>query len=60
MKTKNPTIQKLLEEAANLGLVEIGPDCRSYSVSNAQLEEFVLYVQQQTKLLRFLPATNEK
>ena len=55
----NPTIQKLLEEAANLGLVEIGPDCQSYSVSNAQLEEFVLYVQQQTKLLRFLPNTNQ-
>lgn len=56
----NPTIQKLLEEAANLGLIEIGPDTKTYSVSNAQLEEFVLYVQQQTKLLRFLPATNEK
>ena len=56
----NPTIQKLLEEAANLGLIEIGPDTQAYSVSNAQLEEFVLYVQQQTKLLRFLSATNEK
>jgi len=56
----NPTIQKLLEEAYNLGLVEIGPDTQAYWVSNSQLEEFVLYVQQQTKLLRFLPAINEK
>ena len=56
----NTTIQKLLEEACNLGLIELGPDASAYSVSNAQLEEFVLYVQKQTKLLRFLPSENEK
>jgi len=56
----NSTIQKLLEEAANLGLVEIGPDTQPYWVANSQMEEFVLYVQQQTKLLRFLPATNQE
>ena len=56
----NPTIQKLLEEAANLGLVEIGPDTQAYWVASSQLEEFVLYVQQQTKLLRFLPTTNQE
>jgi hypothetical protein len=55
----NTTIQKLLEEAYNLGLIELGPDAQAYSFSNAQLEEFVLYVQKQTKLLRFLPLTNE-
>lgn len=55
----NKTIEMLVAEAHELGLVEMGPDIptdqQRYWVSNTKLEEFVLFVQKQTRLLRFIP-----